>query len=185
MNTKSFVGVLAAVALLVGSLIYGINHAADKVSGKLNAGLGGTVNYSNSLSQANLYATLESLLSDITNTRAVVSGVDNALTASLDFPVLATSTAGSATSTVVTGLVAGLGDAILVFPSTQTASTTFTGYVTTASTTSATVTIIGQTVGSAAVVAVDPAATTFTVIRLSSSTFTTPAALNTASSTSN
>lgn len=184
MTNKVFAAALAAVLLLVGVHFLVVNPVVSSVDRLSESSkVGGTVNYSNAQSNANLYTTLESLLSDIINTRSSIAGIDNGVTAAIDFPALATSTWGIATTTVVTGLVAGLGDPILVFPTTFTASTTYSGYVTVASTTSATVAILGQAVGSAS--AVDPASSVFTVIRLSSSTFATPAALNTASSTSN
>lgn len=172
---KFIVAAVVAVLLVVGVTAYNVGQ---------KAGFGAaTINYSNSLSQVNLYNVLESLLADVTAVRRPLSGIGSGTTASINFPALSTSTGGNTTTTVVTGLIANLGDLVMVSPNTLTASTTYQAYVSVASTSNATIELHAFQAGDA--IAVDPAATTFNVVTFSSSTLTRPASLVTASSTSN
>ncbi len=164
----------------IGLIIVGIIFAGLMIKNQSDL-LGATVNYSNSLSQTNLYNSLESLLSDINRVRLPLSGMVTSSTAQIVWPSVGAAST-TATSTQVVGLAALQGDLVFLSPSTSTASTTYSISVLTASSTSATFTIVAHNGGSAAVT---PTATDFKLTVLPRATFLVPGALVTSSSTSN
>lgn len=116
----------------------------------------------------------QSLVNELNLIANPLVAVGNGATASIDFPNLTTSTIAQSTTTVVTGLAGALGDQVLVSPVTPTTGAVFTGYVSTASTTSATFTMVEQlSAGSA----VDATGTVLNVIVLPALTFKAPVGL--------
>lgn len=113
----------------------------------------------------------QNLLTTLQTINAPLANIPNGTTAAIDFPNLtnASGTSAQSTTTVVTGVAASLGDAVLVMPNTPTTGAAFIGQVSTASTTSATITITEQ--ANTLNTAVDATSTTFNVIVLPASTF--------------
>lgn len=144
-------------AVVLGSVFMFVSALSSK-----DANLGtASVTNSNVLNQARL-------ATEITNAVAPLQNIGNGATAAIDFASLATSTLAQSTTTVVNGLAASLGDEVLVQPVTPTAGVYFSGYVSTASTTSATITIVEQL---SAYAAADATSTVFNVVTLPFTSF--------------
>jgi hypothetical protein len=169
--------IVGVVSLLVGLLLgYGIFFPSGQ-----RLGGGGTTSWATALWSSALWNWQGEVYNSLVNVRAPLASLGTGTTASLDFPVLATSTGGVATTTTVTGLAGAAGDIVLVEPSTYTSGAEYQASVSTASTTTATFTIVGYGTGATAV---DPAASTFYLTVLPHASFAAPSALSiTATST--
>lgn len=164
---------LAGVALLlvgVGILGYAFNKQSDL--------LGATINYSNSLSQVNLYNSLEGIVDDLEGIRRPFSNVSST-SATLDFPALGpigTTTSTAVTSTAFTG--AAIGDFVLVSNASATEGVSFVGSVNAADN-------ISIVAANASTSVINPGAQLFRFRLLPQASFARPDALVSVTSTAN
>ena len=165
-----------ALALIVGGVFVG--KALNPPQVNVQPNLGSTIGYQSSQGSQLTFNAFNSILTDLQALRSTTAGIQSTVTASILEPALATSTLAQTTTTVLS-VPASLGDAVFVFPNIVVSGSYFSGYVSTASTTGATITIVQQL---SAYAAAASASTTFNVLILPHSSFTAPAALVTATS---
>lgn len=175
MSQKTLFSILALVAVAF-AIFFGVQTFKSEPSGVAIDAAGG-------LSNANLLAVLNDLVEDIQSVRSPLASLDTATTASITFPLIASSSnlGTRSTTTVVTGLVAAAGDFVIVSPATANPDLQFAATVYTASTTSATIKI---TAIHATSTDATPVASTFNLAVIPGSTFLVPKALITTTSTS-
>lgn len=180
---KNFPIVIAIVFLIVGGIVgYVIKPASSPATPNINLGAiaipsNSTTTYGTALQESLLYQWQYNVVNSLANVRASLAGVSQGTTASLNFPSLATSSLGIATTTTVTDLAAAAGDIVLVQPSTVIPNVEFSASVSVASTTTATIEIFAQGISSTVV---DPAATTFYITVVPHASFVAPSSLKVA-----